>query len=93
MCISDLEHVLDFSQTKTSRHVTYLKNSGILKLRKSDQWVLYSLKEEMVDLVQMIFNLLQKDPTLKADMETFNTLFSNRELAINKLRVTEWPAR
>src|SRR3712207_9002657 len=29
MCISDIEQVLDFTQTKTSRHLSYLKLSGL----------------------------------------------------------------
>ena len=39
MTISDLEHILEFTQTKTSRHITYLKNSGMLTSEKLDQWV------------------------------------------------------
>ncbi|MDX1904672.1 MAG: metalloregulator ArsR/SmtB family transcription factor, partial [Thermonemataceae bacterium] len=29
MCISDLELILDFTQTKISRHLIYLKNAGL----------------------------------------------------------------
>ena len=29
MCITDLEHVLDFTQTKTSRHLSYLKKCWV----------------------------------------------------------------
>src|SRR5690606_13701896 len=42
MCISDLEKILDFSQTKPSRHLTYLKNSGILTFRRHNHWVFYA---------------------------------------------------
>ena len=46
MCISDLEQILDYTQTKTSRHLSYLKNVGLLDYRKQDQWVYYFIKEE-----------------------------------------------
>ena len=32
--ISDLEMILNFTQTKTSRHVNYLKSSGLLNFKK-----------------------------------------------------------
>ena len=85
LCISDLEHVLNFTQTKTSRHITYLKNSGLVDSRKQDQWVFYHIKEEAKDIVSQIFKYLQKDPLLLKDLETFQVLESNRELAIHKM--------
>lgn len=85
MCISDLELILDFTQTKTSRHLGYLKNAGIVSFRKVDQWVFYYIKDEVYDFIQRIFQYLNKDQTLKTDLEVYNTLYSNRELAANKL--------
>ena len=90
MCISDLEQILDFTQTKTSRHLIYLKNSGILTTRKMDQWVFYSLKEEVLDIVGQIFQFLSKDQTLKQDLETFKTMYTNRELALNRFETKSW---
>lgn len=90
MCISDLEHILDFTQTKTSRHITYLKNSGILNIRKQDQWVFYFIKDELRDIIKQILSFFEKDQMLKRDMETYNTLFSNRELSANKLEKKSW---
>lgn len=90
MCISDLEHVLDFTQTKTSRHLIYLKNAGLLNSRHVDQWVFYFIKDEFQDIISQIFQFLNKDPTLMSDMETYRILFSNRELAHNKLRNKKW---
>ncbi|MEJ2005975.1 MAG: metalloregulator ArsR/SmtB family transcription factor [Cyclobacteriaceae bacterium] len=90
MCISDLEQVLDFTQTTTSRHLIYLKNAGILSTRKQDQWVFYYLKEEVLDIINQIFQFLKKDQTLLQDYENYKTMYSNRELAINKLEKRSW---
>jgi DNA-binding transcriptional ArsR family regulator len=84
MCISDLEHVLDFTQAKTSRHLIYLKNAGLVGFKKIDQWAYYHLKEEVADIVQQIFQYLGKDPVLLNDQEVYRILYSNRELAICK---------
>lgn len=85
LSISDLEAILDYTQTKTSRHISYLKNSGLVNATKKDQWVFYSIKDEVYDMVVQIFEFLNKDVQLQKDQETFNILHSNRELAINKL--------
>ncbi len=87
MCITDLEHILEFTQTKTSRHLLYLKNSGILTSRKLNQWVFYQLKDEVFDITRQIFQFLMKDPILQKDQQVFETLYSNRELSLNKLHI------
>ncbi|MEM6643890.1 MAG: metalloregulator ArsR/SmtB family transcription factor [Bacteroidota bacterium] len=85
LSISDLETILDFTQTKTSRHITYLKNSGLVAARKYDQWMFYSIKEEGYDMISQIFGFLAKDPILQKDLETFETVSSNLALARNKI--------
>ncbi|HEY4652070.1 MAG TPA: metalloregulator ArsR/SmtB family transcription factor [Pontibacter sp.] len=90
MCISDLEQVLDFTQTKTSRHLAYLRSAGLVAPRKLDQWVYYSLKDEAADMINQIFSYLERDATLLKDQEVYQILYSNRELAINKLHNRRW---
>jgi len=87
MCISDLEHILEFTQTKTSRHLIYLKNSGILTIRKVNQWIFYQIKDEVFDIVKQILQFLLRDPVLQNDQQIFQTLYTNRELALNKLKI------
>jgi ArsR family transcriptional regulator, arsenate/arsenite/antimonite-responsive transcriptional repressor len=87
MCITDLEHILEFTQTKTSRHLIYLKNSGILTSRKYNQWVFYQIKDEVFDLIKQIFQFLRRDPALEKDQQIYQTLFINRELALNRLQI------
>ena len=90
LTISDLEHILDFTQTKTSRHITYLKNSNIVNARKVDQWVFYSIREEVEDIISQIFTFLNKDNVLQKDQELFEILKSNRELAENRVQNRGW---
>ena len=87
MCISDLERILEFTQAKTSRHLIYLKNSGILSSRKMNQWVFYHVKEEVIDILKLMLDFLKRDPILQKDLQTFQTLFTNRELALNKFHI------
>lgn len=90
MCISDLEQILGFTQAKTSRHLIYLKNSGILSSRRYNHWVFYQVKDEVLEIVKQIFQFLNKDQQLQSDQQLYQTLFSNRELAINKVQMEEW---
>jgi ArsR family transcriptional regulator len=90
LTISDLEAVLEFTQTKTSRHIIFLKTSGLLNVRKKDQWVFYSIKEEVYDLVSRMIEFLQKDSLLLKDMESVRIMQSNRELSVNKLAAKEY---
>ncbi|MFC4871227.1 ArsR/SmtB family transcription factor [Negadavirga shengliensis] len=86
LCISDLEHILDFTQTKTSRHLTYLKNAGLLGSKKVDQWTFYYILDEAQEIISQIFKFIQKDTNLIRDQEIYQILHSNRELAINKIQ-------
>lgn len=84
MCISDIEQILDYTQTKTSRHMSYLKNAGIVGYRKADQWIFYYIQEEVQDLLSQIWNYIEKDQILTHDIEVFEVMYSNRELAAFK---------
>ncbi len=90
MTISDLEHILDFSQTKTSRHITYLKHSGMLSFQKLDQWVIYLIKDEVYDVISQFIEFVEKDHQLEQDVEVYETLLNNRELAQNKISAHKW---
>lgn len=90
MCISDVEKVLDFTQTKTSRHLVYLKNAGILSFRRYNHWVFYQIKDEVYEILKQIFQFLRKDKQLLRDQQVYQTLHSNRELAVNKVQIAAW---
>lgn len=90
MCITDLERILEYTQAKTSRHLIYLKNAGILSYRRHNHWVFYQLKDEVYEIIKQIFQFLRKDQQLLQDQQLYQTLFSNRELAINKMQREEW---
>jgi ArsR family transcriptional regulator len=85
MCIADIEQVLEFTQTKTSRHLQYLKNAGLLHARRIDQWTFYYIKDEMQDVVKLFFRYMEKDSVLLHDQDIYKTMYSNRELAAYKI--------
>lgn len=90
LCVTDLELILDFTQTKTSRHVVYLKNAGLVRVKKVDMWTFYYIKEEVLDIVEQIFKYLEKDQTMIQDLENYRVLYSNRELVAYKITTRKW---
>jgi len=90
LTISDLVVILEFTQTKTSRHMSFLKNAGVVSSRNHDQWVFYRIREEAYNMVTQIIDFLEKDTILQNDLELFRTLKSNRTLAANKIEAKEY---
>ena len=90
MCITDLEQVLDFTQTKTSRHLSYLKNAGLVYNQPVDQFVYYRIRSQASDVVEQLFQYMSKDGQLLKDLDTYRVLYSNRELAVCKVHQRKW---
>jgi ArsR family transcriptional regulator len=45
LCVCDIEETLGFTQTKVSRHLSYLRRAGLVKDRKQGLWMIYSASE------------------------------------------------
>ncbi len=43
LCVCDLQAVLDAPQSKISRHLAYLRRTGMVAARRVDQWMHYSI--------------------------------------------------
>ncbi len=89
MCISDLELILDYTQTKTSRHLIYLKNNGLLNYHKADQWVYYFINPEYKKMVGELLNYFDKNEILREDLYEYRTLYTNSELAIRHMHLKQ----
>ena len=48
------------------------------------------LREEALDIIDQIFEFLDKDEQLKKDLEAYDIMYSNRELARNKIEIKTW---
>ena len=59
LCVCDIEKILDTTQSKASRHLSYLKNSGLVNDRRNGVWIYYSIKDENNILQQSIINCLK----------------------------------
>ena len=73
LCVCDIEDVLQLTQSNVSRHLTILKNAGIIKSYKNAQWIYYSInddfKVESEELYRYLELRIKKLPTYKEDIE------------------------
>ena len=71
LCVCDLVRVLQISQPKISRHLAYLRRSGLVRARKEGLWMHYQLVPADTDFHQSLINCLRHCfdtvPELKRD--------------------------
>lgn len=72
LCVCDVMETLKTSQAKTSRHLIYLKNAGLVKDRKHAQWVYYSINKthDMKFLDSLVFDSLRNNKTYIDDLNS-----------------------
>lgn len=60
LCVCDLEHALEITQSKASRHLRYLLNAGVVDDRREGVWMHYRLAEGLDPCVAQIIECLQR---------------------------------
>jgi ArsR family transcriptional regulator len=71
LCVCDLMFVLDEPQSKVSRHLAYLKHSGLTNSKRAGVWMHYCLKEPADDVhrAQVDFLKRQSSRLLQSRMD------------------------
>jgi ArsR family transcriptional regulator len=75
MCVCKIESCLNMTQSNASRHLTILKQSGILQSFKQAQWTYYRIndtfKQEQKELYEFLLTKLKELPTYQKDHEEY----------------------
>jgi len=73
LCVCDIQHVLASPQPNVSRHLTYLRNSGLVLDRREGFRVYYRLADACHGEARLLFDFLRqackRDDELRADTE------------------------
>jgi len=48
LCVCEIEEILGMTQSNVSRHLTVLKNCGLLESYRKAQWIYYKLNETFI---------------------------------------------
>ena len=68
LCVGDLVTVLGVPQPTASRHLAYLKRSGLITARKNSYWTFYRLAEARTPFRRKLLECLDADlPGRKRD--------------------------
>lgn len=74
LCVCDVETGLDVSQSRASRHMTMLRQAGLVQDRRDGAWVYYRIAEPLDPVagsaLASIRDALKDDPQSKHDIET-----------------------
>ena len=85
LCVCELMQVLDMSQPRISRHMSVLKNAGLVEDRREGKWVYYSLKnetrgKEIKILLDAMAVMANDDVVVKADKKNLKKAIRLSEL-------------
>lgn len=71
LCVCDIQAVMGFTQTKVSRHLAYLRRSGLVDDRRQGLWMLYSIarprSEEQKQILRFLIDLLGTNEIAQKD--------------------------
>ncbi|HUW32660.1 MAG TPA: metalloregulator ArsR/SmtB family transcription factor [Planctomycetota bacterium] len=59
LCVCDIMSVIGATQSKTSRHLAYLRSAGLVQDRREGLWIHYSLAKPTGVLQQRMFEWLR----------------------------------
>ena len=79
VCGCDVEGVLGITQSKSSRHLRYLLNTGLVRNRRDGVWMHYSIPDELPEEHRQVLDTVQR-------------LLEERDLADLRRRLVEWTA-
>ncbi|MEA1987896.1 MAG: metalloregulator ArsR/SmtB family transcription factor [Pseudomonadota bacterium] len=53
LCVCEVVETLDLSQSTVSRHLAYLKNSGLVRSWREGIWMHYALQKEILQIIKL----------------------------------------
>ena len=79
MCVCELAAVLEIRQPSVSKHLSLLKNAGLIQDERNGQWIDYSLCTEKINkyipvMQSTIKGWLNDDAVIKKDLQKTKTL-------------------
>src|SRR6516225_4794660 len=89
LCVCDIQYVLKNSQSNVSRHLSYLKNSGMVVDRRDGYRMFYRLTDSKEPMKRLLFGYLRQ---AFADQEQLltDTKRLKSAIAAGSCTVSEW---
>lgn len=78
LCVCHFQDLLDAPQVKISKHLNYLKQHGLVEVRKFQNWRIYRLPRkqtrELELHLQCLQDCVQEQPVFKADLKRLRAI-------------------
>ena len=58
LCVCDIMAALELPQSTVSRHLSYLRNAGLVDDRRQGIWMYYTISKERIEHAATLFDLL-----------------------------------
>lgn len=89
LCVCEIYGIMGESQPKVSKHLAKLRDLGLVKDERQEQFIYYYLTIEnqlFEDILQKIVDNIDDYPVLKSDIEKINSTESFIEMCRKKLQ-------
>ncbi|MFI5107286.1 MAG: ArsR/SmtB family transcription factor [Terriglobales bacterium] len=90
LCGCDIQYLMGTSQSNVSRHLTYLKNCGLVTDRRVGFRVFYSLAEDKHDVLKPLFKFLRgafsNEEILAQDTRKLKKAIESGSCSVNQWR-------
>jgi len=72
LCLCQIIELLDLAPSTISKHMSILKQAGLVKSRKDGRWVYYRLSDKkdesfIQDIIKLLLSVLEQDQQVLAD--------------------------
>jgi ArsR family transcriptional regulator len=92
LCVCEIVAALQMDQPRISFHLKVLKKAGILKERKEERWIRYSIRDDDMlvrFLLLAVWERLRNDRRAALDREQLDEFNRNRRTCISEFAVQE----
>ena len=75
VCVCEINEIINLSQPTISSHLKKLEEAGIITYKRDGLWVNYYLSKldtEIMELINLIIKIIEKDPDAKKDILKIN---------------------
>lgn len=82
MCVCEITEILQLANSTVSRHLSILKNAGLIVSQKEGRWINYKINPESDKYVNALKDIMKDwindDPVIVEDREKVYTVDRNR---------------
>ena len=82
ICVCDLMAIFGESQSKVSRHLAYLKHSGLVRSKRVGTWMHYSLKEPLDSTIDAQLTFMKQQlsqlPVIRDDEQKMQDIMKQK---------------